>query len=184
MYGIFVFSLFFMNTKHYSQSSFICVYLKLISQSNFKLIQSISFLIDAKHKYILTSEKASLMSEKVKACEFCGEQSATVLCAECCRCYCDRCGKFAHGIDSMKGHKTEVIPESVIVDGMCPLHNDIPLKMFFVDEVKLCCGIWKVKKLHKGHNVVDLSEVSQDNETFSASEVRKHFADVLKCDDE
>ena len=124
------------------------------------------------------------MSEKVKACEFCGEQSATVLCAECCRCYCDRCGKFAHGIDSKKGHKTEVIPEGVIVDGMCPLHNDIPLKMFCVDEVKLCCSTCKVKDLHKGHNVVDLSEVSQDNEVFSASEVRKHFADVLKCDDE
>ena len=29
-----------------------------------------------------------------------------------------------------------------------------------------------------------MSEIVQDNETFSASEVRKHFVDVLKCDDE
>ena len=124
------------------------------------------------------------MSEKAKkACEFCKEQSATVLCAECCKCYCDRCEKFAHGIDSMKGHKTEAIPEGVIVDAMCPLHNDA-LRMFCVDEVKLCCGICKVENLHDGHNTVKIADISQDNEIFSASEVRKHFADVLKCDDE
>ena len=29
-----------------------------------------------------------------------------------------------------------------------------------------------------------MSEIVQDNETFSASEVRKRFADALKCDDE
>ena len=125
------------------------------------------------------------MSEKAKkACELCKEQPATVLCAECCRCYCDGCSEFIHGKTSMKGHKTEAIPEGVIVDGMCPLHKDVPLKMFCVDEVKMCCSTCKTKKLHKKHNVVDLSDISQDNETFSASEVRKHFADVLKCDDE
>ena len=128
----------------------------------------------------------SLMSEKVKACEFCEEQSATVLCAECCRCYCDRCDKFAHGIGSKKGHKIEAIPEGVIVDGMCPLHKNNALEMLCVDEVKLCClgCTSRIEDLHKGHNVAKVADISQDNEVFSASEVRKHFADVLKCDDE
>ena len=83
----------------------------------------------------------------------------------------------------MKRHKTESIPEGVIVDAMCPLHNDA-LRMFCVDEVKLCCSTCKTKDLHKGHNVVDLSDITQDNEIFSAAEVRKRFADALKCDDE
>ena len=123
------------------------------------------------------------MSEKVKkACELCKEQPATVLCSECCKCYCDRCDKTIHGI--LKGHKTEAIPEGVVVDAMCPLHKNNPLEMFCVDEVKLCCFGCKLKDLHKGHNVVDLSDVSKDNETFSASDVRKHFAVVLKSDDE
>ena len=58
--------------------------------------------------------------------------------------------------------------------------------MFCVDEVKLCClrCTKRTKDLHEGHNVVKISDVSQDNETFSAAEVKKRFADVLKCDDE
>ena len=125
------------------------------------------------------------MSEKVKkVCELCEEQSATVLCAECCKCYCDRCNKYMHGIESKKGHKTESIPEGVIVDAMCPLHNDA-LRMFCIDEVKLCClECAFMSGLHKGHNIIKTPDIAQDNEIFSASEVRKHFADVLKCDDE
>ena len=128
------------------------------------------------------------MSEKKKvakkACELCKEEPATVLCAECCRCYCDECSEFIHTKGSMKRHKTEVIPEGMVVYARCPRHKDVPLKMFCVDEVKLCCGICKTEKLHKGHNVVKLSEVAQDNEVFSASEVRERFADVLERGDE
>ena len=127
------------------------------------------------------------MSEKAnKACELCEEQSATVLCAECCKCYCDRCSKLIHAMTKKKRHKTEIIPEGVVADAMCPLHSDIPLEMLCVDEVKLCCAMCtnKIKDLHTGHKIVMISDISQDNETFSASEVRKHFADVLKCDDE
>ena len=124
------------------------------------------------------------MSEKVKkACELCKEQPATALCSECCKCYCDECDKLIHGIKSKKGHKIEAIPEGVVVDAMCPLHNDA-LRMFCVDEVKLCCHACKTEKLHKSHNTVKVTDVSQDNEIFSASDVRKHFAVVLKCDDE
>ena len=116
----------------------------------------------------------------------CKEQPATVLCSECFKCYCDECNKLIHGIKSMKGHKTEAIPEGVVVDARCPLHNDIPLEMFCVDEVKLCCAMCtnKVEDFHKGHNTVKVSDVSQDNEVFSASDARKHFAVVLKFDDE
>ena len=125
------------------------------------------------------------MSEKAKkVCELCEEQPATVLCSECCRCYCDVCNKLMHAMTKKKGHRTEAIPEGVVVDARCPLHNDNPLGMFCVDEVKLCCGICKVEDLHKGHNTVKASDVSQDNEVFSATDARKRFADVLKYDDE
>ena len=91
---------------------------------------------------VLISEKIFLMSEKVKkACELCEEQPATTLCSECCRCYCDGCNKLMHAMSKKKAHKTEAIPEGVVIDARCPLHNGIPLEMFCVDEVKLCCGI-------------------------------------------
>lgn len=138
----------------------------------------IDFFFDTRKDIYLMS------SEKVKACELCREQPPLVLCSECCKCYCDRCNKFIHSIDSMKEHKIEALHEGVNVNAMCPIHNDIPLKMFCVDEVKLCCAMCKAKNLHDDHIVVDLSEIDKDNETFSASEVKIHFEDVLKCDDE
>ena len=127
-----------------------------------------------------------MTDKKVKLCEFCGEQPATVLCAECCKCLCDECNEYTHKKASMKRHKTETIPEGVIVDARCSLHNDEPLSMFCVDEVKMCCSTCasKTENLHKGHNVVKISDIIQDNEVFSVSEARKRFADVLKCDDE
>ena len=63
------------------------------------------------------------MSEKVKVCELCEEQPAAVLCAERCKCYCNRCNRYAHSIVSKKGHKTEPILKGVIIDAMCPLHK-------------------------------------------------------------
>ena len=136
---------------------------------------------------VLIYEKITIMSENTeKVCELCEEQPATLLCSECCRCYCDGCNKLMHAMTKKKGHKTEAIPEGVIVGAMCPLHNDNPLEMFCVDEVELCCGTCtsRTKDLHKGHNVVKISEIPQDNEVFSAAEVRKRFADALKSDDE
>ena len=58
----------------------------------------------------------------MNVCELCGEQPVSVLCAECCRCYCDRCNKAIH--DILKEHKVEAIPEGVVVNAMCPLHGD------------------------------------------------------------
>ena len=70
------------------------------------------------------------MSEKVKVCELCEEQPATVLCAECCKCYCDECSELVHRKGSKKGHKTEAIPKGVRVDAMCPLHKNGALVLF------------------------------------------------------
>ena len=39
-------------------------------------------------------------------------------------------------------------------------------------------------KLHNSHKVVKLSEVSEDNEVFSAANVRERFEGALKCDDD
>lgn len=124
------------------------------------------------------------MSDKAKLCELCEEEPATVLCSECCKCYCDGCSKMIHALSKKKGHQVETIHESVRVDAMCPFHTDNPLEMFCIDEVKLCCFGCMKEKLHEGHNVVDLSSINVDNEIFSANDIRVQFADVLKLDDE
>ena len=129
-------------------------------------------------------ERGIMEEKKKKVCEFCGEQPATVLCAECWKCYCGECSKLVHGIKSKKGHKTEGIPEGVVVNAMCPIHSDSPLKMFCVDEGKLCCFLCEKEKLHQGHKLVKVSDIAQDNGVFSASKVRKDFAEVMKKDDE
>ena len=134
-------------------------------------------------QHVLCSEKVK-MSEKARVCELCEEQPAVVLCAECWKCYCDRCSEFVHGLPHKKFHKTEGIPKGVIVDSMCPLHKDVPFNLLCIDDVELCCFGCRVKSLHDGHNVVDLSEVAKDNEVFSAAKVRKRFGGVLKCDDD
>ena len=123
------------------------------------------------------------MSEKVKVCEFCEEQPAIVLCAVCCKCYCDECSKYTHGKASKKDHKTEVIPKGVRVDAMCPLHKGNQLDLFCVDDTELCCANCALQGQHKNHKVANLSEVSEDNEVFSAAKVRERFGGVLKCDD-
>ena len=84
--------------------------------------------------------------EKEKLCELCEGGPATVLCSECCKCYCDECNEFIHRKSPKKGHKTEPIPEGVRVGAMCPLHKT-EYKMFSVDEVKLCCFECKEEKL-------------------------------------
>ena len=126
------------------------------------------------------------MSENAKTsvCELCREQPATALCAECNRCYCDRCNKFMHGIDSLKKHKVEAIPEGVAVHARCPLHGDNPLEVFCVDEIKLCCDGCKMEKSHKGHNILKITDIAKDNETFSATDVKKAFTETLRGIDE
>ena len=123
------------------------------------------------------------MSEKVKVCELCEEQPATVLCAECCKCFCDGCSEFVHGKASKKDHKTEVIPKGVRVDAMCPLHKDA-LRLLCVEDIEMCCFGCKCEDSHKGHKVMKVSEVGKDNEVFSAAKVRERFEDILKCDDD
>ena len=113
----------------------------------------------------------------------CEEQPATALCVECCKCYCDNCCIAIHGLVK-KEHKTEVIPKGVRVDARCPLHKDVPLDLFCVDDIELCCGTCGLLGPHMGHKIVKISEVSEDNEVFSAAKVRKRFEGVLKCDDD
>ena len=82
-----------------------------------------------------------------------------------------------------KDHKTEVIPKGVKVDATCPLHKDEPINNFCPCDIELCCTLCKHEGRHKSHKVYDLSEVSKDNEVFSAAKVREYFGGVLKCDD-
>ena len=111
------------------------------------------------------------MSEKAKACELCEEQPATLLCAECCKCYCDRCSEFVHDLPKKKDHKAEVIPKGVRVDAMCSLHKKNSLERLCVNEIQLCCSTCVLDRVHKDHKVVNLSNVSEDNEVFSAAKV-------------
>ena len=99
---------------------------------------------------ILCPEKAK-MSEKVKVCELCEEQPATVLCAECNKCYCDEHNEYVHKMGSKKDHKTEVIPKGVRVDAMCPLHKNCAFEMFCVNNIGLCCATCT---LHIGHKIM------------------------------
>ena len=108
------------------------------------------------------------MSEKVKVCELCEEQPATVLCAECFKCFCDRCSRLVHELPKKKDHKTEIITKGVRVDAMCPLHKKDHMGMFCVDNIQLCCFGCAFEGQHKGHRVVELSEVNKDNKVFSA----------------
>ena len=85
---------------------------------------------------------------------------------------------------SKKDHKTEAIPKGVRVDAMCSLHKGNQLELFCVDDTELCCGICERKSLHKNHKVVELSELVEDNEMFSAAKVRERFEGALKCDDD
>lgn len=119
-----------------------------------------------------------------KACDLCQDQLAAVLCSECHRCYCNECSQFVHRSAKNRGHKTDKLLENVTVDAMCPIHKGNPLEMFCLDEVKLCCAMCKVKEMHKGHNLIYLSDILKDNEVFSASDVRKRFAAVTKCNDD
>lgn len=122
--------------------------------------------------------------KKVKVCELCEEQPATILCSECCKCYCNGCSEFAHSKSTKRKHKVETISSGIMVDTRCPLHKDDSLKLFCVDEVKLCCGICDREQLHKGHTVVKITDISKDNSVFSASKVRTRFNDAMKCDTE
>ena len=120
------------------------------------------------------------MSEvRTKLCELCEEQPATLLCAECFRCYCEKCNKYVHESSKKKDHKTENIPKGVKVDTLCPLHKDEPLKMFCVNDNELCCPMCGLSGPHKGHNLVKVSEVTEDNKAFSSS--KELFEGALKC---
>lgn len=122
------------------------------------------------------------MSEERKLCDLCDGQAATLLCSECRKCYCDRCSKIIHEIPGKK-HETEAIPQGVRINAVCP-HHKTDLKLFCVNEVKLCCFECTSKKFHNHCKVVERSEIDKDNETFSAENVKKNFAEVLRHDDE
>lgn len=120
-----------------------------------------------------------------KLCELCEERVTTALCSECCKCYCDECNAYVHKKGSKKyGHKIETIPKGMRVDAMCPVHKNNPFEMFCVDDMRLSCGICGLVGSHKDHRMAKLSDISRDNEIFSAAKVRGHFEDVLKYDDE
>ena len=89
-----------------------------------------------------------------------------------------------HGIDSLKKHKVEAIPEGVAVHARCPLHGDNPLEVFCIDEIKLSCAMCKMEKLHKGHKIFKISDILQDNETFSAADTKNAFTETLRGIDE
>lgn len=115
-------------------------------------------------------------------CDFCGEQTATVLCPECYRCYCSECNEYIHKRETKRGHKTEGIPQGMMVDAVCP-HHKTDLKLFCVDDMELCCFECTSKKLHEGHKVVELSEISKDDEgTFSMERAMKLLGAALDRD--
>ena len=68
-----------------------------------------------------------------KLCELCRE-IATNLCLNCNNYYCDSCYKFVHEKKNNTNHKKESIDPFVPIDLKCPIHPNIPLNLFCVDE--------------------------------------------------
>ena len=124
------------------------------------------------------------MCEKVKVCELCEEQPATVLCAVCCKCYCDGVVSLFMGRLRRKATKQKSFPK--VCDLMqCVLFTKTSLSSCFVWMTLSCVArLVPLKKLHDSHKVVELSEVSEDNKVFSATKVRERFEGVLKCDND
>lgn len=120
-----------------------------------------------------------MSEDKGGKCELCESQPATILCSECPKCYCEKCSNFMHNLPNKKGHKVETIAKGIIVNAWCPLHKNNALELFCVGEVKLCCGTCKDEEFHKDHKLADISEIQNDNEIFSAQNVRELFEDSL-----
>ena len=106
-------------------------------------------------------------------CELCKEQPATVLCFE-------KCFELAREFPNHKRHRIVITQEGVRANAMCPLHTAIPISLFCVDDTELQCTACACKGLHKGHKVINLSEVDEDNEVFSEAKVRERFEGTLK----
>ena len=68
-----------------------------------------------------------------KLCELCHE-IATNLCFNCHNYYCDSCYKFVHEKKNNTNHKKENIDPFVPIDIKCPIHKNIPMNLFCVDE--------------------------------------------------
>ena len=116
---------------------------------------------------------------KSKTCEECEEKAATVFCPERQKCYCDECNKCVHAKPKKKRYKAEEESEKINADARCPLHKDDQSGVYRVGEVKLSCALCKLKEANGNHNVVDISEICQDNEMLSTVEARKRFTDAL-----
>ena len=81
-------------------------------------------------------------------CEFCGE-IAKNLCLYCNSYFCDSCYKFVHDKKKNLEHKKEIIDPFIPIDTKCPLHPNISLNLFCVDDqgkinfiifnIELCC---------------------------------------------
>jgi hypothetical protein len=69
----------------------------------------------------------------MKYCEICKE-SAKYLCIDCDSYFCETCDKYIHEKKINKEHKREGIDLFVPIDTKCPVHPNIPLNLFCIEE--------------------------------------------------
>ena len=68
-----------------------------------------------------------------KMCDICGELAKN-LCLKCNSNFCDSCYKFIHDKKKNNNHQKEIIDPFIPIETKCPLHPNVPLNLFCIDD--------------------------------------------------
>ena len=89
-------------------------------------------------------------------CHICGEDAESI-CLTCNSYYCESCFKFVHEKKKNVGHKKEIIDLYVPIMTKCPVHTDVPLNLFCLNDKELCCSMCQCLKPHEGHKHIPIN---------------------------
>ena len=104
-------------------------------------------------------------------CEVC-EEIAENLCLNCNKYYCKSCFKYIHEKKKNKNHKKENIDLDIPIATKCPIHTDVPMNLFCINEKELCCSLCQIINPHEDHKLIlidDEEALKKENLTFEAS---------------
>ena len=90
-------------------------------------------------------------------CHICGEDAESI-CLTCNSYYCESCFKFVHEKKKNVGHKKEIIDLYIPIMTKCPVHTDVPLNLFCLNDKELCCSMCQCLKPHEGHKHIPINE--------------------------
>ena len=131
------------------------------------------------------------MDKIMKDCEIC-KAEATCLCYECYNYYCERCFKMIHDVKNDPQHKKESIDLFVPIDLKCPKHPKKSVDLFCLNEkgktlfifnfiLETCCLLCHYKNLHKGHILIELSDIENlKKENITLESVSNNFTNIYE----